>query len=362
MGKIRSVLKKVLLGVGIALGVIILVVGGYFAYVFITYNRIDDNQPAQTVNNSSLKQLPLDKTYTIVSQNMGFGAYIPDFTFFMDGGKESRGRSEKAVKEAVDLGVKTLLSFNPDFILCQEVDTSSTRSYHLNQVNQIFDSLPGWDSAFAVNYHSAYLMYPVLKPHGASNSGIVTYSKYAIEEALRRRLEITDGFSKVIDLDRCYSWSRLKVENGRDLVIFNVHLSAYAADANIKNNQLKKLFGDMKAEYDKGNYVVCGGDFNSDFTGSSVAQLNSYDKNMSWTQPFSDELIPAGIKKCVNYSDGKVTPSARDVDIPYGPDCFVLIVDGFFVSENVDVEFLQNVDCGFAYSDHQPVVMKFRLQ
>lgn len=362
MKKSWSVVKKVLAGVGITLGGIIVLVGCYFAYVFITYNRIEDNQPVQVVKNSDQKVLPLDRTYTIVTQNLGFGAYIPDYTFFMDGGKESRGRSEQAVKDTIDLGVKTLLSLNPDFIICQEVDTSSTRSYHINQVKQVADQLPLWDQAYAENYHSAFLMYPILRPHGASNSGIVTYSKYAIEEALRRRLEIADGFSKVIDLDRCYTWSRLKVENGRDLVIFNVHLSAYAADANIKNNQLKKLFADMKAEYEKGNYVICGGDYNADFTGTSVLQLNSYDKNMGWTQPFSDELIPDGIKKCVKYSDGKVTPTARDVDIPYGPDCFVIIVDGFFVSENIDVEFLQNVDCGFAYSDHHPVVMKFRLR
>lgn len=362
MKKNWSVVKKILLGAGITVGAVIAIVGVYLAYVFITYNRIDDNQPAQLESKSLQKVLPLNKTYTIISQNLGFGAYIPDFTFFMDGGKESRGRSKEAVKAAIDLGVKTMLSYNPDFIFCQEVDTSSTRSFHINQVKQISDELPSWDSAYAVNYHSAYLMYPVLRPHGASNSGIVTYSKYAIEEAVRRRLEISNGFSKLVDLDRCYTWSRLKVENGRDLVLFNVHLSAYAVDANIKNNQLKKLFADMKAEYDKGNYVVCGGDYNADFTRTSVAALNSYDKNMGWTQPFSDELIPAGIKKCDVYSDGKVTPTARDVDIPYGPDCFTLIVDGFFVSENVDVEYLQNIDCGFAYSDHQPVVMKFRLR
>ena len=50
-----------------------------------------------------------------------------------------------------------------------------------------------------------------------------------------------------------------------------------------------------------------------------------------------------------------------DPDTPYGPDCKVFVVDGFLVSDNVSVLELHNVDTGFAYSDHQPVVMRFQL-
>ena len=41
---------------------------------------------------------------------------------------------------------------------------------------------------------------------------------------------------------------------------------------------------------------------------------------------------------------------------------FVVIVDGFIVSDNVEVVDCQQVDEGFAASDHNPVVMTFKLQ
>ena len=60
--------------------------------------------------------------------------------------------------------------------------------------------------------------------------------------------------------------SRIPVEDGKELILIDQHLSAYGTDAAQGNAQLEMLFADMKAEYDKGNYVICGGDFNHDFT------------------------------------------------------------------------------------------------
>lgn len=57
-------------------------------------------------------------------------------------------------------------------------------------------------------------------------------------------------------------------------MLFNVHLSAYGGSDEIRAAQMNMLFGDMLAEYQKGNYVVCGGDFNHDFTGNSTQVLN----------------------------------------------------------------------------------------
>lgn len=37
--------------------------------------------------------------YRVSSANAGFGAYSADYSFFMDGGRESRARSRQAVDE-----------------------------------------------------------------------------------------------------------------------------------------------------------------------------------------------------------------------------------------------------------------------
>jgi hypothetical protein len=55
-------------------------------------------------------------------------------------------------------------------------------------------------------------------------------------------------------------------------------------------------------------------------------------------------------------------PSCRNEDSPYTEDSFVLTIDGFIVSSNVEVEYSNVLDTGFSYSDHNPVYMDFILK
>ena len=229
-------------------------------------------------------------------------------------------------------------------------------------INDAFSAKNSYDNVFAQNYHSAYLMYPLTKPHGASNSGLLTESRFDVTTTLRRQLPIADGFKKILDLDRCYSISHIPVDNGKELIVINVHLSAYGTDAAEGNAQLEMLFADMKAAYDSGNYVICGGDFNHDFTTTSKEYYNpGTDKTYSWCNPFPDSIIPEGFSKCTDYADGMMH-TTRYTNIPYGEDSFVVIIDGFIVSDNVECTYIQNIDTGYKYTDHNPVVMKFRLR
>ncbi len=47
------------------------------------------------------------------------------------------------------------------------------------------------------------------------------------------------------DLDRCYSISRIPVENGKELVIFELHMSAYGNSDAIREGQIRMLCNDM---------------------------------------------------------------------------------------------------------------------
>ena len=55
--------------------------------------------------------------------------------------------------------------------------------------------------------------------------------------------------------------------------------------------------------------------------------------------------------------------SARNADMEYIPGkTYVVTLDGFIISDNVEMTSYEVADTGFAYSDHQPVIMKFMLK
>ena len=132
--------------------------------------------------------------------------------------------------------------------------------------------------------------------------------------------------------------------------------------ANVRPGVPTMLFEDMRAEYEKGNYCVCGGDFNHDFTGNSTQVLNGGEMTeYGWAQPFPEELLPEGIRRCTDYEGDELQPTCRNCDEPYKEGNFTIIVDGFLVSDNVTVSRTENVQTGFEYSDHNPVALDFIL-
>ena len=349
----------------ILIAVVLVVAIVYVAYVFFAYNRIEDNQAITLQGSAKSDAVKLDTEYVAVTYNVGFGAYTPDYTFFMDGGKSSWAKSKESVGDCIDGAVGVLKEHNVDFALIQEVDFDATRSYHVDEREQIIDQFSDYSAAFAVNYHSPFLFYPFTQPHGKNNSGILTLSDCSITSATRRSLPVSTSVKKILDLDRCYSVSRIPVENGRELVILNLHTSAYGTDGDVQQKQMQMLFDEMQTEYEKGNYVIAGGDWNHDFTGNSKYELNDATPEdleaLAWCAEFPADMIPDGFSRVTDYASG-LRPSTRNTDIPYSEKSFVVNLDGFIVSDNVEPTFVDVIDTGFLYSDHNPVEMRFRLK
>ena len=342
---------------------LVLVVSGYVAYLFIDYDRIEDNQTL-TINDNTDTKVPTGKNLKALSYNIGFCAYTQDFSFFMDGGTESRAKSEESVNEVLE-GIKNLLSEeDADFVLLEEVDENADRSHHVDQKGFFVDSLPQYDNLFAVNYDSSYLFYPILNPIGKSLSGIQTFSKYDIESSTRRSLMIEDSIMKFFDLDRCYSVSRLKTDNDKELVLYTVHLSAYTSDGTIATKQLEMLVSDMKAEYEKGNYVLCGGDFNKDLLQDSGEIFGVSGEDYTWAQAFPLDLLKdTGLSLVAPYSEKTHAASCRNTDEVYKEEGqFNVTLDGFIVSDNITVSDSDVINVKFLYSDHNPVFVNFTLE
>ena len=145
-------MKKPLKIVLLVLAAVLLVVISYLAYVLIDYHRLGDmdlevdrqvSQPAQT-----------GCEYHLLSYNIGFGAYEPDYGFFMDGGTESWAWSQERLTANVGNIGAFLAQQDADFYLIQEVDRNSTRSYHVDEAAMLRSVLPEYDETWAQNYDS----------------------------------------------------------------------------------------------------------------------------------------------------------------------------------------------------------------
>ncbi len=359
--KKKSPWKIVLITLLIILGVFVVVVAAYVAYAFIAYDRLEDNIDLE-VESVAAHPVGSDQKLSIVSYNIGFGAYSDDFSFFMDGGQESRARSPEAVRENIGGALDAIRSADPDFVFVQEVDIDGTRSHHVDQQEIIREEFAEYSSVFAQNYDSPYLLWPLKEPHGANRAGIMTLSKFCISSSLRRSLPIETGPMMMVDLDRCYSVSRIPTDNGKELALYNLHLSAYTSDGKIAEDQLVMLFEDMQKDVEAGNYVIAGGDFNKDLLGNSAEIFGVPSEGVTWAQPLPRELIPENLQVVAPYSERDKVPSCRNADRPYGPHNFLVTIDGFIVSQNVHVLEASVIDTQFKWSDHNPVCLKFILQ
>lgn len=353
---------KVLLSV---LAALVLLVVGYLVYVLVAYHRIGDTMLAAENNSKPEEycQVQKDTPYSIMSYNVGFGAYEEDFGFFMDGGTESWAWSEARLMDNLAQIGELLRKADADFYLLQEVDRDATRSYHVDQQALLAAYMGDRAQMWAQNYDSPFLFYPFTQPHGASVSGITTASRYLVHDGQRIELPVEDSLMKLVDLDRCYSRCRIDVAGGGEMVLYNLHLSAYTSDGVVAVEQLKLLVEDMAAEAAKGNFVLCGGDFNKDLLGDSSQYFGVSGEEFTWAQPMPEGILDGtGLKLEIPFDEENPIPTCRNADGPYHPEQFQLTIDGFIVSDNVEVLSSAVVDTAFAYSDHNPVTMTFKLK
>ena len=87
---------------------LVLIVLAYVIYVFAAYYRVEDWQTLSVVHCDAASAAPMEGapqtgvTYRVSSANVGFGAYSDDYSFFMDGGTESRAWSEERLTANIE--------------------------------------------------------------------------------------------------------------------------------------------------------------------------------------------------------------------------------------------------------------------
>ena len=388
---------KILCGVGIVIGALLLIVILFFGWMTAVEYRPDDVEKVDidTVTGTG-GPLTEGSQINIMTWNIGYGALGDNADFFMDGGESVM----TATPERMDVNLAGLVglmsSTDPDVLFLQEVDLNSKRSYNRDELTFIKGEMvrlsdfdwdnyldnytgeaaetepetdednPGFNSTFAYNFKVKYVPYPVPDTIGQVEGGIATISKYEVSDA--ERISLPCPFSwpvRTANLKRCLLVDRVPVkdENGNDtgkeLVLVNLHLEAYD-DGEGKKAQTEQLRDFLQAEYDKGNYVIAGGDFNQSFSNIDTSMYPSQEG--LWhcgqidTSVFSDDWL---------FEMDNTTPTCRSLDKAYqgaDKDSFqYYMIDGFIVSKNISVDSLQTMNYLFTATDHNPVLMTVTL-
>ncbi|MCX7744734.1 MAG: hypothetical protein N2167_09255 [Flavobacteriales bacterium] len=327
--------------------------------VLLAYLTLTDYRPAlveaiRMQENGLL--LPIPDTLQFVTWNIGYCGLGKEQDFFFDGGKGVRP-SKIEYQKYLDGVLNTLSGFNGfDFILLQEVDRNSKRSYFQDQYYMIASQLPGYAYAFAYNYKSKFIPQPLSNPYGKAEAGLMTLSLFQPSSAVRYALAPDASWPMgLFMLKRCFMVFRYPAGDGKELVVVNQHLSAYD-DGTVKKQQMDTLRKFLLNEYARGNYVVVGGDWNQfppdyhpDLTGADgVVSIN-----------VEKDFPEAGWTWVYDISN----PTNRKLNIPYIPGkTETVVIDYFLVSPNIIPISVEVIDLGFTHSDHQPVKAKFALK
>lgn len=336
---------------------VIVLVGGLAG--IIIYALISDYKPPEKTIiaiNKSLSELSDSVKLSLLTWNIGYCGLDKDMDFFYDGG--TKVFTPKKQCEINLSAVERFIKGNDsiDFIFIQEIDKKSRRSYFINE----YDSLAGimhrhWPF-FGKNYDVFFVPVPPLSPMGKVLSGLATFSRYQPSSSIRYSFPGEYGFPKqLFMLDRCFLVNRYPLQNGKELIIINTHNEAFDP-GKIRKAQMAYLKDYLLKEYQKGNYIIAGGDWNQTPPGYKPAfSVNVSDMTQ---MPIPSDFLPNGWEWLY---DNK-TPSERNVVTAYGQTKTpTTIFDFFLVSPNIKALSVEGIQLNFENSDHNPVKIKVKL-
>lgn len=320
---------------------------------------ISDYRPDEKITieeNGQVKALSDSAGISVLTWNIGYGGLDDDMDFFYDGGTKVRTPRESFNRNFA--AVKEFLKSNDsiDFILLQEVDRKSKRSYRTDEHAAIEDLLQARSSQFAVNYDVFFVPVPATSPMGKVLSGISVFGKNQPSSSVRYAFPGKYGFLKqLFMLDRCFLVNRYPLANGKELVLINTHNEAFDP-GEIRRAQMQYLKTFLLDEFSKGNYIIAGGDWNqappgfSPHFGGDVVNTNQMVLNKDYLPPDW------------TWSYDNNTPSNRTVTAPYRPDVTAtIVIDFFLLSPNVRSVSVKCINLHFRNSDHNPVILDARL-
>jgi endonuclease/exonuclease/phosphatase family metal-dependent hydrolase len=308
----------------------------------------------QIIAQNACETLTVD-TFNILTWNIGYAGLDASMDFFYEGGTQSMQSKEKTCENMQKICEFIKGNDSVDFILLQEVDIDSKRSYGINEFSEIKATVPSFDSYFDINYKTFFVPVPIKNPTGKILSSLVFCTKHKVCELKHFSYPNTVKLPvRTFLYDRCFTAARYNLKNGKQLLIVNTHNSAFD-DGNQRIEEIHFLKQFINAEYEAGNYVIVGGDWNQ--TPPSCSDDTTAAGHFILTKiPY--DLFPSGWQWFV----GDI-PTNRYLDKPYTAGRSSLAtIDFFLASPNVKCMNIKVIDLQFANSDHNPVKAQFGLK
>jgi len=355
-------LKRILKSLLIIIALLVLSFIGLIVYAVATDYKPEDKELIAQVENPSVLKDSL--SISLLTWNIGYAGLDKDMDFFKDGGTKVITPEDKCLDNISLIGDFLLKNDTVDYILLQEVDRNSKRSYRVDQYEKMAGILSGHHSFFAKNYDVFFVPVPPAKPMGKVLSGIAIFSKFAPESSTRYSLPGDFGFpTQLFYLNRCFMVNRYSIENGKELVLINTHNEAFDEGGNIRKAQMERLKEFILNEYNSGNYVIVGGDWNQyppdfkpDFAGNKefTGQIGNF--NLVGIEP---DYMPGEWKWIYDPS----TPTFRTLVAAYDPATTpTSVCDIFLISPNIESVSVKCHHLGFTNSDHNPVITQVKLK
>ncbi|MBQ0787554.1 MAG: endonuclease/exonuclease/phosphatase family protein [Oceanihabitans sp.] len=321
-------LKTILVSIGI------LILCSVIFFFWASASTVPESEYQKLEVNSFKAITDTDSIYSIVTYNIGYLS-----------GMTNNLAVEKS-KTLFDTNLKKVLkefkSVNPDIIAFQEIDYDASRSYHINQHNEIA-SLGYTYEAETVNWDETYVPFPYWPPamhFGKVLSGQSILSKYQInsqERIVLERVKTSPFYRDAFYIDRLAQVVKVQIED-QEVVIINVHLEAF--DTQTRVNQFQAVL-DLFHTYAATNPTILLGDFNSDANDENAVIQNILQEKSIGNAAFTNTDYA--------FTYNSETPDVR--------------IDYIFYTKNtihyVDGNVLQQLEQA---SDHLPVAMRFKLK
>lgn len=345
------ILKWILTLIEISIGILAL----FLLYMALT-DYVPDKMETLEINGYSTSDMPNDSVFRFITWNLGYGGLGKEMDFFYDGGEKAR--PTKDWHEAYVNGINRFLTNqkNIDFFLLQEVDLDSKRTYGFNQAENLANTLSNYYNCVAINYDVAFVPMPIQHPMGKVKAGMMTFSKHRPVVSYRYSLPQVYGWPmKYFMLDRAVILNVYTLSNGKELVVMNVHNSAYVEDAEARKKELTLIKELANKEYRKGNYVIIGGDWNQN---PPLFSADKIQNGVALSYQLSADLFGNDWK----WGFDPNAPTNRFLNKPYDNQTKTTLIDYFVVSPNVEITQVQTQRLYFENSDHEPVMLEIKLR